>query len=116
MRTNLTPEIFDEIQQRIHRSKNVIITGLQHLNFGSIAHRKSSDEDAVHDILNTLEEPVSDVKSVQQIGKNRLDGKKMIKVGFNSEEAKQRVLRKAKLLRQKDKYKSIFINPDRTIQ
>ena len=64
--------------------------------------------------MTILEEDVSEIRDIRRIGKDIGRGRKMIKLELSSEEVKQSVLRKARSLRHNPKYKSVFINPDRT--
>ena len=111
----LASETSNEVHQRLLRCKNVMIAGLEDQATGSVEERKEKDEEDVENILEALEEEDVDVSSIRRVGRAKGDGKKMLKVEFSSEEEKRRVLRKAKSLRHKPDYKTVFINPDRTI-
>jgi len=113
--SNLASETSNEVHQRVLRCKNVIITGLEDQSIGTLEERKEKDEKDVGNILEALEEENVEVSNIRRIGKIRSDGKKMLKVELSSEEEKRRVLRKAKSLRHKPVYETVFINNDRTI-
>ena len=113
--SNLASETSNEVHQRVLRCKNVIITGLEDQPTGTLEERKEKDEEDVGNILEALEEENVEVSNIRRIGKIRSDGKKMLKVELSSEEEKRRVLRKAKSLRHKPVYETVFINHDRTI-
>ena len=113
--SSLASETSNEVHQRLIRCKNVMIAGLVDQSTGSVEERKDKDEEDVENILEALDEEDVKVLNIWRIGKRRSDGKKLLKVEFSSEEEKQRVLRKARSLRHKSNYKTVFINPDRTI-
>ena len=111
---NIASETCDEIQQRLHRCKNVIISGLPGPLTGSVEERKSHDSNAVKNLLEAIEEDDSEILAMHRIGRPSNDGKTLLKVEFSSEEVKRKVLRKAKSLRQKEEFKFVYVNPDRT--
>ncbi len=88
------------------RVKNVIIYGLQEVNGENLGQR-------VEEVLTEIEEKPR-VQDCCRIGSTKTDHCRPIKFTLSSPEQVNQVLRKSKLLRAKEGFKSVYICPDRS--
>lgn len=110
-------ELRQEMEQRIHRSGNIIIFGLPEQNEGTADERKSRDSNAVVEIIGEIDVDVAQSTQylqVHRLGRPRMDKPRPLRVSGFTVGQKAQVLRSAKSLRNRDGYKDIFINPDLT--
>lgn len=107
-------DVVTEIEQRVTRKNNVIISGFQEYATGSVEERAAKDKAAVSLMLDHLGIDTNCVKTVRRLG--RLDSKKprIIQLVCNSFEEKQGILKCTRYLHSIDVYKGVFINPDQT--
>ena len=90
------------------RTRNVIIYGLEESNEESL-------EEEVANVLKQIEEkPV--IRDCCRVGIRKPDSKRPIKFTLRSSDMVNQILRKAKILRTKEGYNSIYISPDRTVR
>ena len=111
---NQLSEAVKEIELRTRKANNIIISGIQEPQNGTVTERAASDTDKCFDILNFLD--VKDrnaIKAVSRIGKPRKDGKRLLRVEFHDFSWKLATLRNAKRLRT-SAWRDVYINPDRT--
>jgi hypothetical protein len=108
--------MFEELEDRSRRRKNLIFSGIPEQKEGSAEERKEADMNFVQKILNDLSVPREGRSlKVHRIGKPITGKNRILKVIFGDEEDRQNVLRKAKFLRNIPMHRRIFINPDLTI-
>ena len=105
-------EVAEEVESRVRRRKNVIVSGMELKIDGTLEERKASDMGKVCEILSEIGVSDDDINDVHRIGKPGLAGRALLKVKFDTEEAKQTAIRKSKQLR--ENYPNIYINVDRT--
>ena len=90
------------------------VSGLPEPSSGSLQERKDDDKDTVRDIVTELGLSPMNISDTQRIGK--IDSKKprLLCVTCADKSSKFDLLRSAKELRNSEKYKHCFINPDMT--
>lgn len=110
---NTLSQTADEIYQRTLRASNLMIFGVPECE-GTIEERKKHDENFCDEILEELLDTDEDFEKIHRIGKLKPGIPRPLCVKCESVELKSRILRSSKDLRNIKKYKSVFINPDRT--
>lgn len=112
---NVVTEITHEVEERERRKLNVIVSGLPELS----ALEDEDDEDdegRCTEMLRTLNISNADSVTVHRIGKTGQNNRpRLLKIKCTDIEQKISILRKARELRPHQKYKDVFINPDRTV-
>lgn len=111
---DLLMDITAEVERRIRRRENIIVSGLELATNGTLEERNSSDGDKMESLLGQLELSHLHIASTRRLGRPGQGGRSLLKVVFHSFEEKQEILRKARKLRELDDYKGVYINPDRT--
>ena len=107
-------DIFNEMEQRYYRRKNVIMVGIPEVNEGSVTDRHAKDWKFVHDVCQKLEVQNAKIKHVQRIGQKYNNRPRLLKVTC-SLETRGELLRKSIQLRNKNPpFNGIYINIDRT--
>ena len=89
------------------RSKNVLIFGLDEQDSESIEERVAEIFEAVN------EKPRPD--TVTRVGKKTTDNNRPVIVKFSSASIAMGILRKSQTLRSTEKFKKVFVSPDRSI-
>ncbi len=113
--SKLSTSIFEEFEDRHRRRKNLIFSGVPEELNGSVEHRIEADKNFIRRLMRDLSMDQRHPVDVNRIGRPG-DGKsRMLRAKFRDEDDKLLLLRKARLLRSMPTYKSVFINPDRTI-
>ena len=96
------------VSDKEDRTRNVVIYGLEESNEESL-------EEEVANVLKQIEEkPV--IRDCCRVGIRKPDSKRPIKFTLRSSDMVNQILRKAKILRTKEGYNSIYISPDRTVE
>lgn len=93
---------------REDRSRNLVIYGVQETS-GEVLSEKSSEI-----FLEIGEKPA--VKDSCRIGVKRGEAPRPVKLSMSSSDVVQQILRKARLLREKKGYSTVYICPDRTVE
>ena len=116
MKCTMPDFISKELEERMKRSKNVVITGIYESEDGDINTRMAHDLTKVNKLLDHLDVDLkdSDVLKVLRVGRIKQNNNRMLKVAFANESIRNSVLRNAKKLSMSENFKRIFINPDRT--
>ena len=106
---DLVPENIQKMMKKVvaddDRSKNLMVFGLE----------ESDDEtlrESAIDVLATLDEKPK-LESVRRIGVSRSGYRRPVKIAFRSSEIVRQILIKSTKLKNMDKYKSVFLAPDR---
>ena len=81
---------------------------------GTIEERKEHDTNFCNEMLEELLDSEEDYEKLHRIGKLKPGVPRPLCLKCESVEQKNRILRSSKGLRNIEKYKSVFINPDRT--
>ena len=81
---------------------------------GTIEQRKKYDEKFCNEMLTELLGSEIDYEKLYRVGKLRPGVPRPLCLKCESVEQKNRILRSSKGLRSMEKYKSVYINPDRT--
>lgn len=112
---NLPNQIFDEIEQRNFRAKNVMISGLVEVD-GPVSARQGHDLSEVKNLLSEIVEDFDedDIKKCHRVGRPTQTKERLLRVTFSNSELKSNVLRYARKLKFSTSYRNIYINPDRT--
>lgn len=111
---DLIPDIANEVEQRIIRAKNVVISGLNILSEGSVEERKKDDKNKCEELLRNIDISDFEIVATHRIGKPLAGKPQLIKVIMGSVDSKHEIMRKAKQLRNYRQYRQVYINPDRT--
>ena len=114
LKDNTSSELLEELQLRLSRSKNIIISGLPEQTEGNVDERREKDEYDVECLMRKMEMSDFDIQKISRLGKIREDRSRILRVVFSEEEEKTKALRKAKLLRSFGEYRRVYLNPDRT--
>ena len=106
---DLVPENIQKMMKKVvaddDRSKNLMVFGLE----------ESDDEtlrESAIDVLATLDEKPK-LESVRRIGVSRSGYRRPVKIAFGNSEIVRQILIKSSKLKNMDKYKSVFLAPDR---
>lgn len=105
-------EVAEEVEARVRRRKNVIVSGVELKIDGTLEERKAGDMEKVCEVLSTLGVSDAGINDVHRIGNPGQAGRALLKVKFDTEDTKQIVIRKSKQLR--ESYPKVYINIDRT--
>lgn len=106
--------ISNEVEQRISRAKNVVISGLDLLSEGAVEERKKDDANKCVDLLENLGVSDYEVVATHRIGKSITGKPQLLKVILSSVKSKHEIIHKAKQLKSLHGYRQVYINPDRT--
>ena len=108
----LTPSPKDIVEQE-KRSRSIVIAGLEEAASGTPAfQRQLHTEGVVHDILNALEVESRPVE-IYRMGSPG-DNSRLVKVVFSSQRPFFEVLKKARILRQIDRFRNVYIRRSMT--
>ena len=107
------PEVSDEMDQRLSRRYNLIISGLPERDDGTAGQRMEHDRKEVTKLLNDLEVE-GDFTKNHRIGRKEEGRGRLMKITCASESMKYDIMKKAKHLKRLPERKNVFINPDRT--
>ena len=112
---HMPPFIFDEMEDRLRRRTNLIISGIPEQTSGTTEERSKADSQKVTTLLDDLCE-VSDesISRVHRIGRQQPDKNRLLRVILSDEEDTKKILYRAKELRNLPPHKNIFINRDLT--
>lgn len=107
-------ELLKEMEERIHRRDNIIISGVPELSEGTAEERKRKDCEIVQDILNKIVDEVPISKAIYRLGRPRPDRARPIRVVGLDASDKANILRKSRSLKRDTNYGKIYVNPDLT--
>ena len=115
---SISSSVFEEVEDRYRRQKNIIISGIPEQRTGDLTERKESDLEKVKKLLEHLSASINkdDITTVHRVGKTGTSIDRLLKVAFKNREAKEEVIRKSKQLRDIPAYRKTFINPDLTLK
>ena len=103
----------DEVENRNRRRRNVVVSGTP-----QSSHESSEDTEEdirfTKDLFQTLGLEADTVPDASLVGKRSSERPRLLRVRFKDSVFRDSVLRNAKELRKHPKYRSVFINPDRT--
>ena len=106
--------VYEELEQRIRRKGNVIISGVTEQTDGPVEERRKFDNEQVNSILKEIDADDCTFEKCHRIGQPKSNGVRLLRViGFDEDE-RNKILRKAKSLRDKDSFRGIYVNPDLT--
>ena len=111
---NFKSEILDEIADRESRRNKLIVFGIPEHDSGSVLERKDKDEITIRDIFKTLGFDTTDFDDAHRVGKIVTGKVRPLKFSLRSTKEKDSILRKAKLLKNHDRFKRVFISSDKT--
>ena len=107
--------IFEELDDRGRRKRNLIISGIPESTEGTAEERKEADREKVKSILYKLSLEEGDIVARQnRIGRVNEGRNRLLKIVCHGEESKFAVLRRSKVLRDSAKFQNIYINADLT--
>lgn len=107
-----------EIEERERRKSNLVISGLQEKEDGSVEERKQWDLAKVQAMFSDLDDTKAGahvISNTFRVGKINSSKPRLLKVVCASVDTKRTMLLKAKNLRRKEEYKSVYINQDLTL-
>ena len=105
--------ITEEVDARLRKKCNIVISGLSECSVdGSV----NDSEDIVKcaDLFRAIGLDASGVVATHRLGKPSPYKPRLLKVKCEDVEVRNNALRYAKKLKNKDQYRNVFINPDRT--
>lgn len=113
----LSSSVMEEMEDRNHRRRNVIISGVLEQRSGDTDERRMADMERVEKLMQDLSICVEDnaIRGITRIGKAGKSGHRLLKVTFRDQDIQRDVLRRAKQLRNMDMHRKTFINPDLTL-
>ena len=107
--------IMNEIEDRDRRKNNLILSGFQEEEDGSVEDRRKRDIEKVDALFAQLcDFPCSVVSSVHRIGKVNSSKPRLLKIVCHNADFKRSLLRKAKDLRSLSGFENVYLNPDLT--
>lgn len=106
--------LVDEVENRARRRPNFIISGVAEPSAGSEEERTQADSSKCSEILGILGIRSDEVCDVSRIGKPSGYRDRLLRVRCKQIDLRDKALRKAKELRKHEKFRGVFINPDRT--
>ena len=113
--TELPKSIFNEIEERISRQNNVIISGVAE-NDGTIEERHEHDLEKLQCLTSeigcSLEK--SNFLKVQRVGRLSSRGPRLIRLTLADQFARKALLQKSRILRNSSSFRNVYVNPDRT--
>lgn len=104
----------NEVFLRKKKEKYLVISGLSEATSGSVAERRSIDEDNIKDIAASLGIGAFSVSNVTRIGRGDGITPRLTRFKCSDKGTRADLLRKAKELRSIPKYSRTFISPDLT--
>ncbi len=107
--------LVEEVQQRLARENNLIISGLQEKVSGSVEARALHDVNEFKRLCEAMEVPDVQMDKCFRIGAKRQDGDRLLKVCLKERGTRNSILGKAKTLRNSGKFGKVFVTPDRTL-
>lgn len=107
-------DIFGEMESRMHRMNNVIISGIPEMSSGTVNDRIIHDVEAVDKVCQEVGVKNTRNFKVLRVGKPHPDKPRLLKVTCPDTVMKQQILRNSKALRTVKAYKNVFINEDQT--
>lgn len=106
--------LIQEIQQRVDRSNNLIVSGLQEKASGSVEDRTRHDLAEFQHLCEVIDVPEVKVEKCFRIGARRQDENRLLKVSLKERSDRNSILRKAKSLRNCGEFEKVYVTPDRT--
>lgn len=113
--SHLPATVLDEVEDRHRRRRNLVFSGVPEQTTGSVDNRKDKDTAFVEQILRELAFDDEKPLQVYRVGRSVPGKSRLLKVQFNDEEARQKVLRNARKLRDAPRLAGVYINPDLTV-
>ena len=107
--------IYEELNDRERRKKNLIISGVPESVDGSAEERKLADANQVKGIFEKLPIGGDVILRTYRIGKVSEGRNRLLKVICVDADSKVEILQNAKLLRDFTAFENIYINPDLTL-
>ena len=107
-------EVYNEIERRLQRQSNLIISGLLEKEDGSVKDRNAYDVHETKKMFDFMGVSNVALKSVQRLGQKKSNGIRLLRVTCEDVNKKWEILGKARTLRNSDAYKKIFLNQDLT--
>ena len=104
----------NEISDRQSRQANLIISGIQEKEDGSLEERREQDAEVMWSIFQFLDcSGVLEVKNIQRIGRLSSNRPRLLKVELGNSSQRNAILRNVRLLR-RSSWDFVYINPDFT--
>jgi vacuolar-type H+-ATPase subunit I/STV1 len=114
MKSNITADLTEELQQRSRRINNLIVSGISENSDGTPIQRREDDEEKFSKVVQELGLNCNKKFEVMRIGKVRQDRPRLLKVTNLDPRSKQDILKNAKKLRKSSSFKFVYINNDLT--
>lgn len=111
---SLSIHLTNEVTDRLNREKNIIVSGVEELWVDSNESRSNHDKDTCSEILQYLGLSSDETFDIRRLGIPNANRSRLIRIKFRNSEAKYAVLKNARILRQDDRFKNIYINIDKT--
>lgn len=111
----MSTSIFDELNDRKRRKRNLIISGVCESSDGSVEERRNADEKQMEMLLEDLCIDDVDIVKFHRIGSVAEGRNRLLRVVCCDEDSKLKVLRHAKKLKGSSIFSNVFVNPDLTL-
>lgn len=109
-----SPEpLLDELQQRLIRANNLIISGLPEKDSGTVDERKKHDLQEFERLSKLMNMPRVVITQCTRIGGARGDSNRLLKIRLADQNTRVQLLGRSKSLRNTE-FDKVFLNPDRT--
>ena len=107
-------ELSNELDERMRRSTNFVISGIPEESLDSESQSAFADKDMCFEAVRTVGGDVDSIVKLSRIGRSKQSRPRLLKVTCNSMAVKEFIISNAKELRKVTKFKGVYINPDRT--
>ena len=107
-------ELSNELDERMRRSKNFVISGIPERSPDSESQSAFADKDTCFEVVRAISGNVDSIVRLSRIGRPNQSRPRLLKVTCDSMAAKDYIISNAKELRKVTKFKGVYINPDRT--
>lgn len=107
-------DVFRELEERQLRRDNVMIFGIPETAVRSLSERKRNDDEQVKSVLQEIGLSEIEPSEIRRVGKLSTNRPRPLKIKFNNQTSKYKVLQKAKGLKDSHQFKQVMIRNDLT--
>ena len=111
--------VFDDVlkegEERHRRRKYIVISGVEEHESGSFEERRAKDAETVTRIAEQLQIANLEIKEISRIGKIDSSRPRLLRCKCKSVDERNSLLRKARLLRDSEHFKGVYVNADQTL-
>lgn len=107
-------DLYKEIELRLSKKENVVISGIPESNAGSVQDRITADEAYINCLMEELDIQNVKYKRIERIGKIPTRGSRLLRVCGLESHKRVDLLKKSKELRNSTQYRRVYIHADLT--